>query len=213
MDQRVKHVSFDLDGTLINSFEVMELAWNECIKRFSLKIGFSKYRELVGLPFPIIMKILKLEDLSDDLGKYYFSKTYEFRSKVSLIDGARDIIENLKNQNVTTSIVTSKPRKNTLILIDKFDLKVDFVIAGDDLKFGKPFNNAGVKICETFEVSPESVLYVGDMIFDLQFAHNCDFKFVHFTDNNQNKLPANLMNPVLSVDYLSDLLSHIKIIT
>ena len=211
MEKPFKHISFDLDGTLINSFEVMELAWNECVKQFGLNIGFSKYRRLVGLPFPIIMKILKLEDLCDELSALYFSKTYEFRSKISLVDGAVDILENLRNQNLTTSIVTSKPREGTLNLIDMFNLNADLVIAGDDLKFGKPFTDAGIKICDTFDVLPKKVLYVGDMIFDFQFAHNCDFQFVHFTDNKQNKLPTNLINPIPSVDYLADFFDHVTL--
>jgi len=51
-------------------------------------------------------------------------------------------------------------------------LNVDFIISGDDLKNGKPFTEPGIKVLEKFNINVENMLYVGNTIFDLQFAQN-----------------------------------------
>jgi histidinol phosphatase-like enzyme len=49
------------------------------------------------------------------------------------------------------------------------------------------------------------MLYIGDMIFDLQFAQNLGSHFLHFNNKGENSLPKNLVNDVNSISSLIEI--------
>ena len=55
------------------------------------------------------------------------------------------------------------------------------------------------------KIKNQDFLYIGDMIFDLQFAQNAEVDFLHFSNNGRNMLPKNLINSIKTVDKLIDL--------
>ena len=57
------HISFDLDGTLINSIPLMKLSWENVNKKLNLGIGWENYKKNIGLPFSKICKNLSIEKL------------------------------------------------------------------------------------------------------------------------------------------------------
>jgi phosphoglycolate phosphatase-like HAD superfamily hydrolase len=68
---------------------------------------------------------------------------------------------------------------------------------------------AGHLLCEAFTLAPADVLYVGDAIFDFQFALNAGMDFVLFDNHGDNRLPGNMLNPVTSVARLLEIKSHL----
>ena len=205
----IKHVSFDLDGTLINSFPVMKKAWEKATSELSIRCGFSNYKKYVGLPFPKIMEQLGLETYERDLSEIYFATTKALRFEVSMIEGARDVLADLRGDGYSVSIITSKPRANAELVVEQMEFAHDLLVCGDDYIRGKPDPIAGRDIFKNFDVQPAEVLYVGDMIFDFQFALNSGMKFVFFADGGGNVLPGNLLNSVTRVDRLPELRSVI----
>ncbi|MDU8929416.1 HAD family hydrolase [Alisedimentitalea sp. MJ-SS2] len=201
----IKHVSFDLDGTLINSFATMKIAWEAATDELNINCGFEEYRRYVGLPFPKILQMLGLSNSLIELNELYFAGTRRLYDQIPVIDGANELIDQCRAQGLGTSIITSKPRKNSEMILEKFGFAVDKLICGDDLTKGKPDPMAGILLCEEFSVDPEQVLYVGDAIFDFQFALNAGMQFVMFADHGENRLPGNMLNPVETVDELKQI--------
>ena len=204
--RHIKHVSFDLDGTLINSFPVMKKAWEHATAELSIKCGFSNYKNYVGLPFPKIMEQLGLEAYERDLSDLYFATTKALRHEVSMIDGASDLLSALKSRGYSVSIITSKPRMNAELVVEQMGFEYDLLVCGDDYIRGKPDPIAGRDIFKNFDVKPAEVLYVGDMIFDFQFALNSGMDFVFFGDHGQNRLPSNLCNSIREIAELGMLI-------
>ena len=202
----IKHVSFDLDGTLINSFPVMKKAWEKATTELSIRCGFSNYKKYVGLPFPKIMEQLGLEAYERDLSDLYFATTKALRHEVSMIDGASDLLSTLKSRGYSVSIITSKPRMNAELVVEQMGFEYDLLVCGDDYIRGKPDPIAGRDIFKNFDVKPAEVLYVGDMIFDFQFALNSGMDFVFFGDQGQNRLPSNLCNSISEIAELGMLI-------
>lgn len=201
----IKHVSFDLDGTLINSFPVMKKAWEHATSELSIRCGFSNYKKFVGLPFPKIMEHLGLEAYEQDLSEIYFATTKSLRHEVSMIEGADSLLSALKARGYSVSIITSKPRMNAELVTEQMGFDHDLLVCGDDYIRGKPDPIAGREIFRNYDVTPRQVLYVGDMIFDFQFALNSGMQFVFFGDGGSNKLPANLRNDVINCDHLKQI--------
>ena len=66
-----------------------------------------------------------------------------------------------------------------------------------------------MKVLKKFNIRPEEMIYVGDMIYDLQFAQNLGSRFIHFSIENDYLLPKNLVN---QVETISDLTKIKKIL-
>ena len=205
----IRHVSFDLDGTLINSFATMKIAWEEATSELGIHCGFAEYRRYVGLPFPKILALLGLTNFKIELNELYFANTRRLYDQIPLIDGADEILHWCRAQGLGSSIITSKPRQNSELILQKMGFEVDRLVCGDDLTRGKPDPMAGRLLCEAFGLEPAQVLYVGDAIFDFQFALNTGMDFLLFDNHGDNRLPANMLNPVKSVARLSDIKAHI----
>ena len=201
---RLKHVSYDLDGTLINSFATMEIAWKAATEELHINCGFAEYRRFVGLPFPKILEMLGLSNYLIELNEHYFAGTRRLFDRIPVIDGANALIDSCKARGLGTSIITSKPRRNAEMIVEKMGFAPDRLICGDDYSRGKPDPMAARILCEEFGLAPAEVLYVGDAIFDFQFALNAGMGFVMFTDHGANRLPSNLLNPVARVDALAE---------
>jgi len=201
----IKHVSFDLDGTLINSFATMKIAWEAATAELKINCGFAEYRRYVGLPFPKILEMLGLSNYRIELNELYFAGTRRLYDQIPGIDGANDLLDWCNAKGLGTSIVTSKPRQNSELILEKMGFAVDKLVCGDDLSKGKPDPMAATLLCEEFDLAPGEVLYVGDAIFDFQFALNGGLRFILFDNHGENRLPANMLNQVESVAELAQI--------
>lgn len=203
MMQQIRHVSFDLDGTLVDSFEVMRQSWEDATRELGIKCGFERYRNYVGLPFDRILHNIGLSDYRTELAELYFTGTRARQGQVRVIEGAGALLDTLRARGLGLSIITSKPRVNAAPLLHEMGLAVEMLVCADDVPRGKPDPMSAALICEHFTVAPGEVLYVGDMVFDLQFALNAGWQFLFFENEGRNRLPANLQNPVQRVPTLS----------
>ena len=202
---KVKHISFDLDGTLIDSFPVMKQAWSETMFELGLAVGFDNYKKYIGLPFKDILEKLNLIRMENEIKTLYFHNTKKRLKQINLINDANKILNWCKKAKISTSIITSKPRANAEIIISNNHLNVDWVVCGDDNKKGKPFPDPGLQILENFTINADQMLYVGDMIFDLQFAQNLGAHFIHFNNQKENYLPKNLANNIYTISKLIEI--------
>lgn len=202
-----KHIIFDLDGTLINSFPVMAKAWEKVSDKFNLNIPFQNYKKFTGLPFNIIMEKFGLSSICDDIKKVYFNETRKRSQEIQMIDGSEDLIYSLKEKGFFVSIITSKPRKSFDSIKNLIPKEVDFILCADDTSFSKPNKNVLNFLTDKFPDKKNNLLYVGDTIFDLQFSINCQIDFIFFSNNNTNKFPKNLVNKFNMIDNLNDIKS------
>lgn len=205
---KFKHISFDLDGTLIDSFPIMEVAWESSMKILNLNCGFSEYRKHIGVPFPAILKLLNLSSYEKDLSGLYFSHTKRLAGDVKTFYGVHDVFTWADQMGITTSIITAKPRENAEMLCDRLNIPTGFLVCGDDHIHGKPNAFVANAVLEKFEVLPDEVLYVGDMAVDFQFALNVGMKFVFFDGNGINRLPTNIVNQIDTISCLTELMNY-----
>ena len=207
MSPATRHVSFDLDGTLVNSFDVMRHAWEGATARLGIRCGFERYRRHVGLPFGRILHNIGLSDYEAELTGLYFAATRANQHRIAVVEGAAATLAAARARGFGTSVITSKPRRNAEPLLEQLQLDVDMLICADDVDRGKPDPMSATLLCTRLGLSPAEVLYVGDMVFDLQFALNSGLQFVFFTNDGHNALPANLRNPVRRIRTLSEIFS------
>ena len=196
------HISFDLDGTMINSLPLMKLSWENANSRLKLGIGFEVYRKNIGLSFSQICKNLSLERLELEIYDLYFKFNQENIDKIKPINGLKECIEWMSVSNIDWSIITSKPKITTMPILELFDLNPKVLITADDVENGKPYIDSSQLLTSQLSDKINKIYYVGDTTIDHLFAVNSGFEFIEF-----NQLPENkyILNKRLVISNLAEI--------
>ena len=171
-------ILFDLDGTLVDTAPDLAHALNlQLIKHGKQPLPYENIRPfashgsrgLVGLGFGITPADNNFITMRDEYLSLYDS-VYT-RSPV-LLPGIANLLQAIENKGFKWGIVTNKPRRFTIGLIESMDLQLEkraaCVVCGDDAPQPKPSPATILIACEQIGVKPESCLYVGDAERDVQ---------------------------------------------
>ncbi len=201
MSHPIKSVVFDLDGVLIDSRPVMEISWSLIQEKYSIVQPFAEYSKHIGIPFIEIMKAIGVNDNLIEIKNDYFSYTHENIEKIKAYNHSYDIFNILKNKNITTGIITSKERKNTLAICSRYRFSPDEIVTPNDVKKGKPCIDPGQEYLKRTGLNSQDVLYVGDMESDFIFAKNINFHFAfaNYGYGNINGTNFNRIDSLLDI--------------
>ena len=196
------HISFDLDGTMINSLPLMKLSWENVSSRLNLGIGFEEYRKNIGLSFSQICKNLSLERFELETYDLYFKFNQENMDKIKPINGLKECIEWMSVSNIDWSIITSKPKITTMPILELFDLNPKVLITSDDVENGKPYIDSSQLLTSQLSDKINKIYYVGDTTIDHLFAVNSGFEFIEFNQLSENKY---ILNKRLVISNLTEI--------
>jgi N-acetyl-D-muramate 6-phosphate phosphatase len=170
-------ILFDLDGTLIDTAPDLAHALNlQLIRHGKAPLPYDNIRPfashgsrgLVGLGFGILPQHDNFIAMRDEYLSIYDS-VYT-RSPV-LLPGISDLLQVIESKGLKWGIVTNKPRRFTVGLIESMGLNLEnraaCIVCGDDAPQPKPSPATLLLACEQVGVNPESCLYVGDAERDI----------------------------------------------
>ena len=120
-------------------------------------------RGLIGLGFGITPNDANFLSLRDEYLALY--DTVFTRSPV-LLPGIANLLQAIENKGLKWGIVTNKPRRFTVGLIESMGLNLQnraaCVVCGDDAPQPKPSPTTLLLACKQIGVTPENCVYVGD---------------------------------------------------
>jgi phosphoglycolate phosphatase len=173
----INTILFDLDGTLVDTAPDLGYALNIQLQRHGkptltdAKIRpFASHgsRGLIGLGFGIVPADANFIALRDEYLSIY--DTVFTRSPV-LLPGMSELLQAIENKGLKWGIVTNKPRRFTIGLIESMGLSLQncaaCVVCGDDAPQPKPSPATLLMACEQLGVKPEQCVYVGDAERDI----------------------------------------------
>lgn len=180
----IQHISFDLDGVIIDSLPTMQKAWEAVCSQFELNIPFDHFKLHVGRPFLDILSILGINaSIAPGVMDCYIRMTEQYNDLTVVHQDLVDLIEQLSIGPIKVSVVTSKPRLRAQKIIQTiFDNSSDvLLITPEDLpsKRGKPCPDPLLLACCLLGCDPSETLYVGDMEVDKVAAQRAGAHFVH----------------------------------
>lgn len=182
--KKIKHISFDLDGVIIDSLQLMEHSWNAVQKQFDIDVSFLEYKKHIGLPFFNILKNLGLpESLHDGVYDVYNRESSCNLDRVNLFDFVEISIIKARESGRKISLVTSKNRERTKEILEFFNISYlfDTIITPDDIKTGrgKPNPDPLLLACIKLGVNPSETVYIGDMDADRLSARRAGIRFIY----------------------------------
>ena len=186
----LKLVIFDLDGTLIDTVADLGDAVNHALRLF----GFPErsYQEVISFVGNGTLKLIERalpEDMQSDhelITKVHdeFTAHYagHYADKSKVYDGIPEVLEYLRTHGVKLAVLSNKPDRFTKALIGMFFPSVfDVVLGSGENTPRKPDPMGELSIINSFGLSPEECLHVGDSDTDVKTAHNAGVKVIGCT--------------------------------
>lgn len=171
-----KLVIFDLDGTLIDSYEGIKEALNYAARKFGKRPwGLVEVKKRVGRGLEILIE--------EAIGKEYvevgvklFREKYAkiFLKRTKIFPSVKETIEYLYNKKILLAIASNKPSDFTRKIMENFGFSNHFkaIYGPFEVEKLKPDPEMLLKILEKLNIKKEDALYVGDMLLDAETARN-----------------------------------------
>ena len=219
-----KLILFDLDGTLFDTLGDLSVAVNFALRHFGLpEHDEQRVRTFIGngsmkliersmgeaaFPETVARTGVMVEKVHKVFSEFYWEHCTE---RTVPCPG---ILEFLQKSPVRVAMLTNKPERPALKILEHFGLRerFEFVLCGDTTPERKPSPAGLLKIMETAGVTPAETVMVGDDQPDILAARNagvdCITLFCGF-GKPENLSPLNPENVVRSYGELCQLLTQV----
>lgn len=164
-------VIFDLDGVLVDSFDVMRQAFATA---YAEVVGdgeppFEEYSRHLGRYFPDIMKIM---GLPPGMEEPFVRESYRLAPRVRLFDGVSDTLRALRRRGHRLAVATGKSGPRARSLLGRLGVlpMFDHVIGSDEVAHPKPAPDIVLRALDLLGVRPWEAMMVGDAVTDLASA-------------------------------------------
>lgn len=168
MVQGLTAILFDLDGTLADTAPDLGLALNTLrsgrgYPELPLDIirpqASNGVRGLLGLGFGLDPEDADYALLRDEFLQVYMENIC---NRTRLFDGMSALLAELESMGMPWGIVTNKPMRFTLPLVDALGLNAQVVVGGDSCAHQKPHPEPLLYAAERLAVTPGDCIYLGD---------------------------------------------------
>jgi len=185
---QVRAVIFDLDGTLIDSYEAHVESFHRALSRFGLTVKDEEIYRRFGKPAKQIIKEILPENQHRHINEIVRYKRLEFietSKDMQVFDGVETLLKYLKDKGFSICLATSADSPSVTRVVNKFDLEnyFDVIISSNDVKEAKPNPEMFIQASKRLEVEPQNCLVVGDSPFDVIAAKKAGMKII-IVDNN-----------------------------
>ncbi len=214
MNGKINTLLFDLDGTLIDTNELIISSFLH-----TLEIYYpGKYQREDVIPFmgPTLMETfggIDVNKAEEMVAKYRAFNIANHDNIVTIFEGVYDTIKILKENGYKIGIVTTKLSDvvNMGLRLTKLDEFFDVIVALDHVKNAKPDPEPVLMALEQLGSSPEEAIMVGDNSHDILAGKNAGTKTagVAWTLKGRDFLAS--LQPDYLLDNMSDLLTILEV--
>ena len=156
-------VIFDLDGVIVDTGEFHRLAWYDLAKKEGLHMTDKIFYDTFGMQNYLIIPMLTPQHLStENIDCFSEWKEQRYRElivgKLELLDGAKSLMDDLRNKGFLLAIGTSTPRVNLTLILDYLLLQdcFDAYVTGEDVSNSKPDPETFLKAAEKLSL-PQNI--------------------------------------------------------
>lgn len=186
----IKLIVFDLDGTLINAYPAVEESVNYVLQYFDMpKQEKDAIQRAVGWgPKKLLEKFLSLKQIEEALKLYYQHHAGSLLRGSSLLPGAMDLLTKLKRRGHKLAVASNRPKDFSLIVTRHLEIEplFDRILCGDEMSRPKPYPDILFQLMEEFNCLDDDILYVGDMVVDIETGVAAGVKTVAVTTGSSS---------------------------
>lgn len=171
---RYQTVLFDLDGTLIDHFQVIYRCYQYAMDQLGLDpVDFDTVLRSVGGSIPITFGKL-VDQQYVEPGVAHFREHFDriWHEEINILPGTEWLLNNLKNQEVKMAVFTNKDGGFARKIIDHIGLAgyFDLVIGARDTDWRKPQPEFTRHVLNHLGTPADEACMIGDSPYDAQAA-------------------------------------------
>ncbi len=205
---------FDVDGTLIDTEKMYMLPLLKTLRSNGYDVTYQDVEKVFGITASDALKILGVQEVTA-VQKQWFGQIKNYLNEARVYDGIIETLAKLHaDPNNRLAIATSKIESEFHRDVTRFGLDdyFDTFVFSNEIKHGKPAPDLILKGVEKLSADPQTTIYIGDTVYDLQAAHAAHVAFGlagwrtaktgALADSDYNfKQPADILSVNLSTDF------------
>ena len=178
---------WDLDGTLLDSYEAILSGIEETYAQFSIPFDKEKVRAFI-LKYSVqdlLVQVAEERGLDvDRLNQVRAQSLAEKNAQVILMPGAREVLAWANQQGIQQFVYTHKG-DNALTILRDLGLDVYFteILTSQSGFARKPSPEAATYLIDKHHLNPEQTYYIGDRTLDIEFAQNSGIQSINFLES------------------------------
>ena len=178
---------WDLDGTLLDSYEAILSGIEETFGQFSIPYEKEKVREFI-LKFSVqdlMEKVAEERKLDVEvLNQVRAQSLAEKNAQVVLMSGAREVLSWADAAGIQQFVYTHKG-DNAFTILRDLGLESYFteIITSQSGFARKPNPEAATYLLNKYQLNPEKTYYIGDRTLDVEFAQNSGIQSINFLES------------------------------
>ncbi len=178
---------WDLDGTLLDSYEAILSGIEETFGQFSIPYDKEKVREFI-LKFSVqdlleqVAEERKLD--AEVLNQVRAQSLAEKNAQVVLIPGAREVLAWADEAGIQQFVYTHKG-DNAFTILRDLGLECYFteILTNQSGFARKTSPEAATYLLDKYQLDPENTYYIGDRTLDVEFAKNSGIQSINFLES------------------------------
>lgn len=162
-------VVFDMDGLMLNTEDVFDLAGQELLARRGMEMTDAIRHRMIGRrpheAFEALRELTGIADAIPDLmeeTRLLFAQFAE--DQLACMPGLLDLLDHVETDDMPRGVATSSPRNYMESLLGQMQLldRFHFTLTAEDVTHGKPHPEIYLAAAERLNVPPERMLVLED---------------------------------------------------
>jgi 2-phosphoglycolate phosphatase len=212
-EEAAKGVIFDLDGTLIDSYQAIYLSFRHAYINMGLPpLSFDGVKKAVGYGLSKTFRDLLGEERVSEALRLFRQKYAEvYQQNTYLLPGAREVLEALHGRGIRLAVATNKLGRFSREIFQHFGMdKLFAIILGDeDVLQNKPHPEMLLCAIEKMGLENDQVIFIGDSLIDIQTAQNAGVRVFAVPTGVSEREDLEKARPTVILSNLLDLLNYI----
>ena len=179
---------WDLDGTLLDSYEASLSEIEETFAQFSIPYDKEKVREFI-LKYSVQDLLVQVSEErkldAEVLNQVRAQSLSEKNAQVVLMPGAREVLAWADEAGIQQFVCTHKG-DNALTILRDLGLESYFkeILTSQSDFARKPSPEAATYLLDKYQLAPEKTYYIGDRTLDVEFAKNSGIQSINFLESS-----------------------------
>lgn len=192
-------VLFDLDGVLVDSYEV----WLRLLAALARELGYpdvsrEAFESGWGQGIEADVRRFFPRHTVPELERLYAERFEAHLGHLRVMDGVGEVFAALRLRGLPSAVITNTPASMARALVAHAGASPDILVGGTDVPRAKPAPDMVLVACERLGAAPSASWVVGDTAFDREAARAAGARFAGLG------LPGDL-----TLARLTDLLPHL----
>lgn len=179
---------WDLDGTLLDSYEAILSGIEETFAQFSIPYNKEKVREII-LRYSVqdlLEQVAEERNLDAKvLNQVRAQSLAEKNPQVVLMPGAREVLAWADQAGIQQFVYTHKG-DNAFTILRDLGLESYFteILTSQSGFERKPSPQAANYLLDKYQLDPDNTYYIGDRNLDVEFAKNSSIQSINFLESS-----------------------------